>query len=267
MQFTPVLSPVMNVMIKAVFKAARSLKRDFGEVGHLQVSVKGPGDFATAADLRAEKILSEELLKARPTYGFLGEESAEIIGSEPDCRWIVDPLDGTSNFMHGLPHFAISVALEKNGDMVAGVIYDPVKNELFRAEKGGGAFLNDQRLRVSSRKKLDDSLLATGIPFQQAAKQPEFLQQLHMVMPKVAGVRRWGAAALDMAYVAAGRYEGYWENTVSLWDIAAGIVIVREAGGKVTDIEGQNNFTNRSVVATNGHLHTSVLHLIQKPGK
>lgn len=255
----------MNVMVRAALKAARALKRDFGEIGHLQVSVKGPGDFVTAADLKAEGILLEELTKARPAFGFLSEESPEKIGPDPTYRWIIDPLDGTTNFMHGLPHFAISLALEKDKELIAGLIYDPIKEEMFRAEKGGGAFLNDQRIRVSSRKKLEESLLATGIPFQNFPLQPEFLSQLQKLMPKVAGVRRWGAAALDLAYVAAGRFEGYWENTISAWDIAAGIILVREAGGKVTDLNGQQDFFGKKeICASNGHLHTSILHLIQK---
>lgn len=265
MDHTPTLSPLMNVMVRAALKAARALKRDFGEIAHLQVSVKGPGDFVTAADLKAEGILLEELSKARPAFGFLSEESPEKIGTDPAYRWIIDPLDGTSNFMHGLPHFAISLALEKDKELVAGLIYDPIKEEMFRAEKGGGAFLNDQRIRVSSRKKLEESLIATGIPFQNAPHQPEFLSQLQKLMPKVSGIRRWGSAALDLAYVAAGRFEGYWENTVSAWDIAAGIVIVREAGGKITDLNGQHDFfSKKEIFASNGHLHTSILHLIQK---
>ena len=202
-------SALLNVMTRAVDKAARALKRDFGEVEQLQVSTKGPSDFVSNADLKAERILREELAKARPGYAFLAEESGATAGSDSEHRWIIDPLDGTTNFLHGLPHFAISVALERAGELVAGVVYDPIKDEMFLAEKGGGAFLNDRRLRVSARKNLGESLLATGIPFRGHGGTEDFKRQLDFAMNETAGVRRLGAAALDLAYVAAGRYEGF----------------------------------------------------------
>lgn len=227
----------LNIMIKAARKAGRSLVKDFREVENLQVSMKGAGDFVSKADIAAEAILKEELLEARPTYGWLGEESDPIDGEDPTRRWIVDPLDGTTNFLHGMPHFAVSVALEHKGQIVAGVIYDPAKDELFYAEKGQGAWLNESRLRVSGRRSMIESVFATGLPFGDRDGLPESLQQLARLLPRTAGVRRWGAAALDMAYVAAGRYEGFWERGINAWDVAAGIVIVREAGGLVEPLD------------------------------
>ncbi|MFZ5792271.1 MAG: inositol monophosphatase family protein [Pseudomonadota bacterium] len=256
-------SAIINVMMKAVDKAARGLKRDFGEVEQLQVSPKGPGDFVTAADLKSERVLREELSKARPTYGFLMEESGATAGSDGQHRWIVDPLDGTTNFLHGLPHFAISVALERAGEIVAGVVLDPVKDEMFWAERGVGAYLNDRRIRVSSRRNLGEALLATGIPFRAHGDHTHFAAQLAAVMPKVAGVRRFGAAALDLAYVAAGRYEGFWENGLSPWDMAAGVLLVREAGGYVSEIEGGDRMLlSGSVLAANDHLHGAVQRIL-----
>jgi myo-inositol-1(or 4)-monophosphatase len=249
-------SALLNVMTRAVDKAARGLKRDFGEVEQLQVSTKGPSDFVSNADLKAERILREELAKARPGFGFLAEESGESAGSDGEHRWLIDPLDGTTNFLHGLPHFCISVGLEKAGEIVAGVILDPIKNEMFVCEKGGGAFLNDRRLRVSARKSLGESLLATGIPFRGHGQPEDFTQQLAFAMRETAGVRRFGAAALDLAYVAAGRYEGFWEEGLSPWDVAAGILLVREAGGFVSDLKGgQNMLHGGSILASNGLLH------------
>jgi len=253
-------SPNLNVMANAAFKAARGLVRDFGEVEHLQVSQKGPGDFVSTADKKAEKILHAELSKARPTYGFILEEGGVLPGSE-DSTWIIDPLDGTTNFLHGIPHFAISIALQKGNEIIAGVIYDPVKDELFHAEKGGGAFLNERRLRVSGRSQLTESLLATDLPFasHSPAARQEFQKTLDKLTPFVAGVRRFGAASLDMAYVAAGRFEGYWKEAIQPWDIAAGIVLVREAGGYVSDLKGGDDlFGTRSVLATNGALQASI---------
>jgi len=256
-------SAVINVMAKAADKAARSLKRDFGEVSQLQVSQKGPGDFVTNADIKSEKTLKEELQKARPNFGFLMEESGEIKGSDPDHRWIVDPLDGTTNFLHGIPHFAISIALEQKGEIVAGLVYDPAKDELFWAEKGQGAFCNDRRMRVSGRKHLPDSLLSTGIPFIGHGDRPRFLRQLDAAMRETSGVRRMGAAALDLAYVAAGRCEGFWEEGLSIWDMAGGIILVKEAGGYVTDMKGgQTMFESSSVLATNGTLHAPLQALL-----
>jgi len=247
----------INVMIRAAGKAARQLRRDFGEAENLQVSRKGPADFVTAADLRAEKILREELARARPEYGFLMEESGAT-GSADDGgrRWIVDPLDGTTNFLHGLPHFAISIALEERGELVAGVVYDPLKDETFRAEKGTGAYLNDRRIRVSSRRHLADALIATGTPYKGHGDHPQFLGEVEAVMAEVAGIRRWGAAALDLAYVAAGRYDGFWERDLSSWDVAAGIVLVREAGGYVSQIDGRTiQHDSPSILAANDLLH------------
>ncbi|WP_375255403.1 inositol monophosphatase family protein [Yoonia sp.] len=223
----------LNVMMKTARKAGRGLLKDFGEVENLQVSSKGPGDFVSRADKAAEALIMEELMAARPTYGFMGEEGKEIAGEDPTRRWIVDPLDGTTNFLHGLPHWAVSIALEHKGQIVAGVIYDPVKDEMFYAEKGTGAWMNESRMRVSVRHRMIESIFATGLPFGGRADLPETLQDLARIMPTCAGVRRFGAAALDLAYVAAGRYEGFWERRLHAWDIAAGIVIVREAGGIV----------------------------------
>jgi myo-inositol-1(or 4)-monophosphatase len=254
----------LNVMCNAAFKAARGLVRDFGEVENLQVSRKGPGDFVSTADKKAEEILYTELKKARPSYGFLMEESGVVQGDE-DSTWIIDPLDGTTNFLHGIPHFSISIGLKKGDELIAGVVYDPVKDELFYAEKGGGAFLNSRRLRVSARSNLQESLLATGIPFalNAASENKQFQNTLGKVMPLVAGIRRFGSAALDLAYVAAGRYEGYWEPSLKSWDIAAGIVIVREAGGFVCDLKGGEDMLEiESILATNQALKQSLKDLL-----
>ncbi len=223
----------LNVMMKTARRAGRALLKDFGEVENLQVSTKGPGDFVSRADRNAEKMIREALMEARPTYGFLGEEGTEIEGDDPTRRWIVDPLDGTTNFLHGMPHWAVSIALEHKGQIVIGVIYDPVKDELFFAEKGEGAWMNEKRLRVSGRTKMIECCFATGLPFAGRSDLPATLQDLARVLPTCAGVRRWGSAALDLAYVAAGRFDGYWERRLNAWDMAAGIVIVREAGGFV----------------------------------
>ncbi|MEL6840571.1 MAG: inositol monophosphatase family protein [Pseudomonadota bacterium] len=231
----------LNVMMKTARKAGRALVKDFGEVENLQVSAKGPGDFVSRADKAAEAIIREELMHARPSYGFLGEEGQEIDGDDPTRRWIVDPLDGTTNFLHGLPHWAVSIALEHKGQIVAGVIYDPVKDEMFYAEKGGGAWMNESRLRVSARHRMIESIFATGLPFAGMAHLPEALQDLARLLPTTAGVRRFGAAALDLAYVAAGRYDGFWERSLNAWDIAAGIIIVREAGGIVEALDPETD--------------------------
>jgi myo-inositol-1(or 4)-monophosphatase len=225
-------------MIDAVRKTARGLTRDFGEVGELQVSKKGAADFVSAADLKAEQTLFEELMRVRPGYCFLGEERGEIPGSDKTHRWIVDPLDGTTNFLHAIPHFAINVALERDGMVVAGVTYNPITHDLFWAERGRGAFLNDKRLRVSARNKLDEAVIATGIPFLGHGGHARFLKELHQISQRVAGVRRYGAAALDLAWVATGRFDAYWERDLGAWDVAAGILLVSEAGGMVTDAEG-----------------------------
>ena len=256
-------SAIINVMAKAADKAARSLKRDFGEVSNLQVSSKGPGDFVSVADTKSERVIREELAKARPNFGFLMEESGASAGSDPDHTWIVDPLDGTTNFLHGLPHFAISIALQAKGEIVAGLVYDPIKDETFWAEKGGGAFCNDRRMRVSARKQLPESLLFTGIPFIGHGDRPRFIRQLDAAMRETAGVRRLGVASLDLAYVAAGRCEGFWEEDLSPWDIAAGILLVKEAGGYVSDLRGgQTMLPTGSVMATNGTLHAPLQALL-----
>jgi myo-inositol-1(or 4)-monophosphatase len=232
----------LNVMIKAARRAGRSLVKDFREVENLQVGAKGPGDFVSKADMAAEQILREELMEARPNYGWLGEETGETPGADPTRRWIVDPLDGTTNFLHGMPHWAVSIALEHKGEIVSAVIFDAAKDEMFYAEKGAGAWLNDsKRLRVSGRNRLIESVFATGIPFAGNKYLPATLQDLARLMPQVAGVRRWGSAALDLAYVAAGRYDGYWERGLKPWDIAAGLLIAKEAGAMVEPIrEGQS---------------------------
>lgn len=223
----------LNVMLRAARKAGRALAKDFREVENLQVSMKGAGDFVSRADIAAEQIIKSELMNARPTYGWLGEEGGGEEGKDPTRRWIVDPLDGTTNFLHGLPHWAVSIALEHKGQVVAGVIYDPSKDEAFFAEKGEGAWMNESRLRVSGRDKMIEALFATGLPFGGRADLPETLQDLARLMPTCAGVRRFGSAALDMAYVAAGRFDGFWERRLNAWDLAAGIIILREAGALV----------------------------------
>ncbi len=245
----------LNVMIKAARKAARSLVKDFREVENLQVSVKGAGDFVSRADKEAERIIKEELRGARPNYGWIGEETGEEAGEDPTRRWIVDPLDGTTNFLHGLPHWAISIALEHKGEVVAAVVYDAAKDEMFTAEKGDGAFMNNQRIRVSGRKQMIESIFATGVPFGGRGTLPATLADLARLMPVTAGVRRWGAAALDLAYVAAGRYEGYWERGINSWDVAAGILLVKEAGGFVESIRvEQNPIYSGNIVACNAAL-------------
>lgn len=227
----------LNIMMKAARRAGRALVKDFREVENLQVSMKGAGDFVSRADLNAEKIIKEDLMGARPTYGWLAEEGGAEEGQDPTRRWIVDPLDGTTNFLHGLPHWAVSIALEHKGQIVAGVVYDPAKDEMFFAEKGAGAWMNESRLRVSGRIKMIESIFATGLPFGGRPDLPETLRELGRILPGCAGVRRWGAAALDLAYVAAGRYDGFWERRLNAWDIAAGLVIVREAGGLAESID------------------------------
>ncbi len=262
-----VFSPTINVMTAAARKAARGLLRDFGEVEQLQVSVKGPGDFVSQADHKAEKMLRVELGKARPGFGFLMEESGETTG-DGRHRWIVDPLDGTTNFLHGFPHFAISIALEREGELVAAVIYEPVHDEMFWAEKGSGAYVNDRRMRVSARKTLPDTLIGTGIPFRERGDHPAYLKGLAAVMAATSGVRRAGAASLDLAYVAAGRLDGFWEFGLQPWDIAAGILLVREAGGRVTDIAGGHDMlATGNVLAANPHLHLPLGSLLKEAGR
>jgi myo-inositol-1(or 4)-monophosphatase len=252
-------SALMNVMIAAARKAGRSLARDFGEVEQLQVSIKGPGNFVSAADHRAEDILYKELAKAREGYGFLMEERGAIAGADKTHRWIVDPLDGTTNFLHGIPHFAISIGLEREGQLVAGLVFNPVTNELYTAEKGKGAFLNDRRLRVAVRKLLADCVIGTGIPNRGDGGYERFSAECGRLMPEVAGLRRMGAAALDLAYVAAGRLDGFWERGLQPWDMAAGIVLIREAGGFLSDCEGRETmFETGGIVAGNEPIHKAL---------
>jgi myo-inositol-1(or 4)-monophosphatase len=246
-----VISPLMTVMIAAARKAGKAITRDFGEVEHLQVSKKGPSDFVTAADLKAEKILFEELTKARPGYGFLGEERGMVDGTDKTARWIVDPIDGTTNFIHAIPHFAISIALERDGRLVAGVVFNPITDDLYWAETGKGAFHNDKRMRVAGRKALGDCVLATGIPFKGKPGHTQMFKDLHQFTQHVAGIRRFGSAALDLAYVAAGRFDGFWEHSLGLWDIAAGVVLVREAGGQCSEIYGGEFTQTGSIIAAN----------------
>lgn len=247
---------LLKVMSDAARKAARGLNRDFGELLELQVSKKGAADFVSAADLKAEQTIFEMLQKARPGYSFLGEERGLIEGTDKTHTWIVDPLDGTTNFLHAIPHFAINIALQREGAIVAAVTYNPVTNELFWAEKGKGCFVNDKRLRVAARQHLAESVLATGIPFLGHGQHATFLKELHQISQRVAGVRRFGAAALDLAFVAAGRFDGYWERDLKPWDLAAGLLLVSEAGGKVTTVEGGDDMlTAGSVCAANLELH------------
>ncbi|MFN3954413.1 MAG: inositol monophosphatase family protein [Pararhodobacter sp.] len=257
----------LNLMIKAARKAGRSLVKDFREVEQLQVSSKGPGDFVSKADHAAEAILREELLGARPNYGWLGEETGATPGTDPTRRWLVDPLDGTTNFLHGLPHWAVSIGLEHKGEVVAAVVFDAAKDELFYAEKGLGAFMNDHRLRVSGRGRMIECLFATGVPFGGRPTLPAILQDLARLMPACAGVRRWGAAALDLAYVAAGRLDGYWERGLSPWDVAAGMLLVREAGGFIAPIrEGQNPLETGSLIAANAEIFDPFTRIIRNAG-
>jgi myo-inositol-1(or 4)-monophosphatase len=252
-------------MANAALKASRGLLRDFGEVEQLQVSVKGPGDFVSTADLRAERTIRGELTRARPGYGLLFEEGGGETGSDTRHRWIVDPLDGTTNFLHGIPHFAISIALERDGEIVAGIVYDPTRDEMFWAEKGVGAYVNDRRLRVSARRNLGDAVIATGIPFRERGNHPAYLTTLSAVMARTSGVRRFGAAALDLAYVAAGRYDGFWEFGLSPWDIAAGLLLVREAGGYASDLNGgQATVTSGDLLVANDHLHLPLAALLRE---
>src|SRR4051794_36518580 len=261
-------SALLNVMIQAARKAARSLKRDFGEVERLQVSLKGPGNFVSAADHRAEQILREELGKARPTYGFLGEEGGRHEGTDKGHTWIVDPLDGTTNFLHGIPQFAISIALEREGTIVAGVIYNPATDELFTAERGKGAFFNDRRLRVAARQRLADAVIACGMPHHGRGGLEEFRKELALVQDKVAGLRRFGAAALDLAWVAAGRIDAYWERGLSPWDMAGGIALVREAGGFVTDLDGREDMIKTGgILAANEDIHRELLRTLKDAHK
>ena len=262
-------SATITVMIRAAFAAAKNLKRDFGEVEHLQISEKGPGDFVSHADIKAERTLRAELERTRPEYGFLGEEGGETKGDGRN-RWIVDPLDGTTNFLHGVPHFAISIALEREKEIIAGVIYQPTPDELFWAEKGNGAFIDtpnarSRRLRVSGRKDPARGLIGTGIPHIGKGDHPAYFAKLAAVTERTAGVRRWGAASLDLAFVAAGRYDAFFEFGLAPWDVAAGILMVKEAGGVVSDIAGQPyELGGRSLLASNFNLRDSMVEILSK---
>ncbi|MGL4495302.1 MAG: inositol monophosphatase family protein [Beijerinckiaceae bacterium] len=257
-------SPLMTVMLDAVQKASRSLKRDFGEIENLQVSMKGPGDFVSAADKKAEKILYEALVKARPGFGFVMEEGGVIEGGDSAHRWHIDPLDGTQNFLHAIPHSCISVALERDGTIIAGVVYDFAKDEMFIAERGQGAFLNNRRLRVSARRSAPEALVGCGIPHIGKGGHAQFQRELAGAMTKFANVRRLGAAALDLAYVAAGRMDAFWESGLNSWDIAAGALLVREAGGFITDTKGRE-FTveTKDVCAGNEDIHRQLVQVLK----
>jgi myo-inositol-1(or 4)-monophosphatase len=264
----PRLSAHLTIMANAAQRAAKQLLRDFSEVEQLQVSIKGPSDFVSQADLKAEAMIKQDLNKARPGYAFLMEESGGSGSDNWTWRWVVDPLDGTTNFLHGMPHWAISIGLERRlpdggVEMAAGVVYAPAADEMFWAEKGSGAFMNDRRLRVSARRDLSQAVFATGIPFAVAPPRQRFAfaRTLGTLMPQVAGIRRFGAAALDLAWVAAGRFDGYWEIGIKPWDIAAGILLVREAGGYVTDPEGRDQI-GADIVSANPHLHPKLLEAV-----
>ncbi|MFT0859099.1 inositol monophosphatase family protein [Ancylobacter sp. G4_0304] len=258
-------SPLMTVMVQAVRKAGRSLVRDFGEVENLQVSLKGPADFVSNADRKAERILQEELSRARPNFGFLMEESGEVDGADESHRWIIDPLDGTTNFLHGIPMFCISVGLVRDGVPVAGVIFNPVMDELYIAEKGAGAFLNDRRIRVAARRALSESVITCGVPHMGRGDLAGFGREYAALGPKVSGLRRTGAAALDLAWVAAGRFDGFWERNLKAWDMAAGIVLVREAGGYVSDLDdGDKMLAKGDIVAGNEQIRRDLLAVIRK---
>ena len=257
-------SALINVMHKASVAASRRMMRDFGEVENLQVTRKGAADFVSQADITAERTIQEELEKARPDWGFIMEEGGEIQASDSAApRWIVDPIDGTTNFLHGIPHFAISIAVRDNGKIIAGTVYDPCRHEFYFAETGKGAYLNDRRIRVSGRRSMADCLFATGIPFLgrgTAETDAKFLKEMNAVMQSSSGVRRFGSAAFDLAFVAAGRYDGFWERGLSLWDIAAGVLLVREAGGLVSDFASRDKaLVTGDVVACNGAMHASLL--------
>jgi len=262
------LSPALTVMTAAARRAGRKLIRDYGEIENLQVSMKGPADFVSSADKRTEDMLVEELQRVRSGYPILTEERGEIAGTDKTHRFIIDPIDGTTNFLHGIPHFAISIALEREGQLVSGLIFNPITDEMYVAEKGSGAYLNDKRLRVAARKELNKTLLATGIPFLGRPGHETFSAELPAAMATTTGGRRFGAASLDLAYVAAGRFDAFWERGLSPWDVAAGILLVKEAGGVVTDLNGGTDALHGgTILATNEHLHQPVLKLLKEAGK
>jgi myo-inositol-1(or 4)-monophosphatase len=257
-------SALINVMVKAARRAGRSLKRDLGEIENLQVSLKGPANFVSAADKRAEEMLYIDLSKSRPGYGFLGEEGGVREGTDKSHTWIVDPLDGTTNFLHGIPQFAISIGLQRDNVLIAGVIYNPANDELYISERGKGTFLNDQRLRVAGRKNLSDSVIACGLPHIGRGDLQLAHRELAEMMPKVAGLRRFGAASLDLAAVAAGRLDGYWERNLQPWDLAAGILMVREAGGTVTGMLGNDDaMATGDVICGNEAIHGELVKILR----
>ncbi len=261
-------SALINVMVKAARHAGRSLKRDLGEVEHLQVSLKGPANFVTMADKRAEELLYQDLAKSRPGYGFIGEEGGARAGDDKTHTWIVDPLDGTTNFLHGIPHFAISIGLQREDTLIAGVIYNPANEELYTAERGKGAFLNDQRLRVAGRRKLGECVIGCGLPHMGRGDLDLSRLELTEIQARVAGLRRFGSASLDMAFVATGRLDGYWERNLQPWDMAAGQVIAREAGGIVTGIEGNDDaLRSGNVICGNEFVHAELLKILKPLGK
>ena len=253
----------INVIVKACRNAAKPLIRDFGEIEKLQVSLKGPGDFVTTSDKRVEKILIEELQKARPSYSILSEEIGEI-KNDSEFRWVIDPIDGTANFLHGIPHFGISIGLEKNNEIICCIILDPIKDEIFIAEKGNGSYLNNQRIRVSARTKLKDCIIFTGGPKQESKNRELALKEYNNFSSKVLiPIRKLGSASLDMAYVAAGRYDGYWQRDLNYWDIAAGIILVKESGGFVTDYKGENGYIeNKTILVTNSKISKEMIEVL-----
>ncbi len=253
----------INVMVKVCRKAAKILIRDFGEIENLQVSLKGPGNFVTASDKKVEKIIIEELQKARPTYSILSEEAGKINNDE-SFKWIIDPIDGTANFLHGIPHFAISIGLEHDGEIICGIIYDPIKDEMFVAEKGNGAYVNNKRMRVSSRSKLEDCIICTGGPKKDSKDRESTLEEYKKFSSRVfIPIRKLGSASLDMAYVAAGRYDGYWQKDLNYWDIAAGIILVKESGGFVTDFNGENQYIkNKTILVTNSKINKEMIEVL-----
>ena len=254
----------INVMVKACRKAAKIIIRDFGEIENLQVSLKGPGNFVTNCDKKVETILIEQLQKARPNYSILSEEIGKITNDE-SFKWIIDPIDGTINFLHGIPHFAISIGLEHNNEIICGIDYDPIKDEMFTAEKGNGSYLNNQRMRVSSRSKLNDCIVFTGGPPRESKDRELTLKEYNNFSSKVlVPIRKLGSASLDMAYVAAGRCDGFWQRNLNYWDIAAGIVLVKEAGGFVTDFIGENEYIqNRTILVTNSKINKEMIEVLK----
>ncbi len=253
-------SALLNIMVGAAQKAGRALTRDFGEVENLQVSRKGPADFVSNADRRAEEIIFNELKHARPTYSFLMEEGGEIKGEDGQHRWIIDPLDGTTNFLHSIPLFAVAIALERNGEIVASIIYNPIMEELYSAEKGKGAWLNNRRLRVAARRRISDAILATGIKVTGTSNDAKAMKQLAMISPICAGIRRTGSASTDLAWLAAGRFDGYWEARLGAWDVAPGLLLVKEAGGFATDLSGDNKAISKGeILAGNEYIHAALL--------